>query len=145
LSSFLSLIILIFATSGMREDALAKLRIQDITALPKGNNVLDYLGNNNEIDNVEGGKIVIYRGDKDQDYAFITPECYKALIAYLEARRELGETITLTSPLILKRIPRNKKKGWVVSKCISTSTIGNILVNVAVRAGIRKLSDDTHT
>ena len=126
------LIILIFATSAMREGALCNLRVQDITAMPEGATK----------EKIEGVKIVIYRGDKDQDFAFITPESYEALTAYLDARRELGEDITPTSPLLLRRIPKDRKKGWVETKCISESTIGNILVNVAVRAGIRKLSTD---
>lgn len=129
-------IILIFATSAIREGALCALRFQDITPLPEGATGSD----------IEGAKVVIYRGDKDQDFAFITPEAYEALAVYLDARRELGENITPTSPIILRRIPKDREKGWTETRCISESTVGAILVNVAVRAGIRKLSTEyTHS
>jgi hypothetical protein len=125
------LIILIFSTTGMREEALSQLRVSDIKRIPDDESLL-----------LEGGAITVYSYDEDDSYlVFCTPECYNAYTDYLAKRAELGEVITDNSPVILRRIPKDRSIGWKEAETVSRTTISKILVNVATDAGVRKLND----
>ncbi len=126
------LIILLLATTGMRESALCGLRKRDISAKM------------NSKDELEGAEIIIYKNDNEEDKIYCTPECYNAYLSYLNTRRELGENITAQSPVILRRIPPNKLTGWEETRTISRTTISAILTNVARDAGLRKLLSDSY-
>lgn len=127
------LIILIFATTGMREEALCKLRVGTIVKKV------------NSAGELEAGEITIYKNDEEESIVYCTPECYNAYQAYLDKRKQLGEEITDESPVILRRIPKDRSKGWHEDKTVSSSTISQILVNVVTDAGLRKLSSSyTH-
>ena len=52
---------------------------------------------NNEI---IAAKIIVYAGQKEEYFSFITPEAFKALEEYIEFRRSCGETITGDSWLV---------------------------------------------
>lgn len=121
------LIILLFATSGMREAALCNLRTRDISPI---------INNDGE---VEGAEITIYKHDNEEDKIFCTSECFHAYEAYKKMREELGESISDESPVILRRIPQDREKDWTETKCISDSTLSSILINVMIKAGTRKL------
>lgn len=126
------LIILLLATTGMRESALCGLRKGDISAITNNKNEL------------EGAEIIIYKNDNEEDKIYCTPECYNAYLSYMNTRRELGENITDQSPVILRRIPPNRSAGWQETKTISRTTISAILTNVARDAGLRKLLSDSY-
>ena len=126
------LIILLLATTGMRESALCHLRTSDIS--PKTNSKGE----------LEAAEIIIYKNDNEEDKIYCTPECYNSYLSYLDTRRELGENVTGSSPVILRRIPQNKPPGWEETKTISRTTISAILTNVAKDAGLRKLLSDSY-
>lgn len=127
------LIILLFATTGMREEALCKLLV---------GNIVKRVNNDGEL---EAGEITIYQNDEEESKVYCTPECYNAYQTYLDKRKQLGEEITDESPVILRRIPKDRSKGWKEDRTISSSTISQILVNVVTDAGLRKLSSSyTH-
>jgi hypothetical protein len=45
------------------------------------------------------GKLVVYNGEPERYFTFITPECYLAIEKYLEFRRDNGEELGRNSPL----------------------------------------------
>lgn len=125
------LIIYLLSTNGIREGALCRLRKRDISVFHDGNGA------------VEGASICVYRGEPEEDTVFTTPEGYTAYENYLEERKNLGEEITPMSPVIIGRLPaKMNNKKWSTTEGISESTISAICVNVAVRAGERKLSEE---
>lgn len=127
------LITLLFSTNGIREGALCRLEDQDI----RPRYAEDASGR------LEGASICVYRGDPAEDVIFTTPECYHVYDLYKQAREELGDKIVPESPVIIGRIPAkmNSKKKSILKR-VTESTISAICVNVAVRAGVRKLLKD---
>ena len=78
---------LIFISSGIREGAVESLKAGDVSAT--------------EVDGkLVAGRLVAYSGDADQYVTFISPEAYNAMLSYLDYRRQNGENITKSSPLI---------------------------------------------
>lgn len=125
------LIVYLLSTNGIREGALCRLRTRDISAFYDNDGVL------------EGASICVYRGEPEEDVIFTTPEGYKAYENYLEERRNLGEEIIPMSPVIIGRLPAKMNNiKWSTTEGITESTISAICVNIAVRAGERKLSED---
>jgi hypothetical protein len=48
----------------------------------------------NEAGQVLAAKIIVYAGESEEYYAFITPEAYNSLLAWMEFRSKYGEKIT---------------------------------------------------
>ena len=60
-------------------------------------------GNLNPItqkDKIVAAKLVVYKGQPDESYTFVTAECYNALLQYRKLRESVGENITSSSPVI---------------------------------------------
>jgi hypothetical protein len=79
--------VLIMLSSGCRLGAFDYLDWGDIEPIEK-NGVL------------VAAKIRIYKGTNDEYFSFVTPECYRAIKAYMDYRAQEGEKITKSSPLI---------------------------------------------
>jgi integrase len=77
---------LIFLTSGLREGAIASLRISDYSPVYSNGKVV-------------AGKIIVYNGEPERYTTFITTEALNALEKYLEFRRDHGEILGFHSPL----------------------------------------------
>jgi integrase len=77
---------LIFVSSGIREGAIERLKVEDYTQIKR------------EEKNV-AGRLVVYNGEPERYTTFITPEACCALDRYLEFRRDHKEEITKSSPL----------------------------------------------
>jgi integrase len=77
----------VFVSSGIREGAIEHLTVRDYSTI--------------EVDKEKqaAGRLIVYRGDREEYTTFISPEACLALDKYLDFRREHGETITKTSPL----------------------------------------------
>ncbi|MGC2570109.1 MAG: site-specific integrase, partial [Candidatus Nitrosopolaris sp.] len=83
---------LVFVSSGIREGAIAQLKVADYTRL-------------------EGvGRLVVYNGDPERYVTFISPEACSALDKYLTFRREHGEIISTNSPLFRDKFDPIKKQ-----------------------------------
>lgn len=77
---------LTFLTSGLREGAIASLRISDYSPIHSDGKIV-------------AGKITVYNGEPERYTTFITPEALSALERYLEFRRDHGELLGFKSSL----------------------------------------------
>jgi integrase len=87
----MKVIILLFASCGLRPGAIPSLVLRNLQYLE------DY----------KLHKITIYEGHEKQYYCFCTPECSKAINNYLDYRQRSGERLTDNSPLIRQQFDRN--------------------------------------
>jgi len=75
-------IIYTMASSGIRLGAWDFLRWKHITPLT------------NDTGELVAAKIIVYAGDSEEYYSFITPEAYKSLLDWIEFRSKYGEKVT---------------------------------------------------
>lgn len=71
-------VVLLLASSGMRIGAVPSLKLK----------------------NLQDNKIIVYDGDKEEYFTFITPECKTAIDNYYDMRSRYGEKLNDNSPLI---------------------------------------------
>ncbi|HZD36357.1 MAG TPA: hypothetical protein VE130_14235 [Nitrososphaeraceae archaeon] len=84
--------ILLLASSGIREGALTKLTIKDLTPIEKYNIYM----------------LTIYRKSKRDKYiTFCTSEARRAIDDYLQWRQRLGERLTADSPVFRRSFNKN--------------------------------------
>jgi hypothetical protein len=82
-------IILTMCSSGIRLGAWDYLRWKHVIPLQE-----------NDKGEVIAAKLIVYAGEHDEYYSFVTPEAYNALKEYMEFRRYHGENITGESWLV---------------------------------------------
>jgi hypothetical protein len=75
--SRMKMVILIFASTGIRVDAVHSIKLRNLT----------------KIDSHNLYKIVIYEGYNEQYFTFCTPECTSVIDSYLDYRRRSGEIL----------------------------------------------------
>jgi integrase len=80
-------IILVMASSGIRGGAWDYLKWKHIIPIKKDGQII-------------AAKILVYCGEPDEYYSFITPEAYFALKEWMDFRRSYGEEITGESTLM---------------------------------------------
>ena len=83
----LKVVILMLLSTGMRLGAFNYLHVGDITEVDVG-------------DSYKIGRVVVYKGDREEYVAFCTPECLAAFNEYIEFRRRHGEAVTSQSPAV---------------------------------------------
>lgn len=115
----LSAVIHIFASTGIRPEALLQLKLQN----------MELIGNHCT-------KLVIYPDDNEEYFAFLTPESTEALQRYLDKRKFNGEKLTATSPLI--RNAYKETEGWKDVKPIDISSLYGSFAALLKKAGLRK-------
>lgn len=123
--SRMKMVILIFASTGIRVDALHSIKLRNLT----------------KIDSHNLYKIVIYEGYNEQYLTFCTPECTSVIDSYLDYRRRSGEILNDNSYLVRELFDSQdllqvKKR----SRHVSTSTIRNTINAQVLKAGIREAS-----
>jgi integrase len=74
-------IILTMISSGIRVGAWDYLRWKHVIPVEVGNDIV-------------ASKVIVYAGETDQYFSFITPEAYRALKAWMDFRSSYGEKIT---------------------------------------------------
>jgi hypothetical protein len=82
-------ILLTMCSSGIRLGAWDYLRWKHLERIPK-----------DEKDPVIAAKLIVYAGEPEEYYSFVTPEAYNALKEYMEFRSYHGENITGESWLV---------------------------------------------
>jgi integrase len=81
---------LTFISSGIREGSIPRLKVSHLAPIEHDGQVIC-------------GRLVVYAGEPEQYVAFISPEAYGALQAYIEYRKGRGEKIGDDSPLFRDR------------------------------------------
>jgi integrase len=123
-------IVLVFASAGIRIGALPDLRLKHIK---KVNDLY---------------RFTIYEGYKQQYITFCTPECTAAIDSYLAFRQRQGEKLIPESYLIRQQFDINDlDQIRLRSKPVTASTIRNIVWNCLIKSGIREVNhnaDRTH-
>jgi integrase len=78
---------LLLLSSGVREGAIEYFQVQDYLKIERD-------------DKTVAGRLVVYRGEPEMYVSFISAEAVQALNDYIQFRKEHGEQIHRTSPLI---------------------------------------------
>jgi site-specific recombinase XerD len=124
-------IVLLFASSGIREGALTKLTIKDLIPIEKYHIYM----------------LAIYRKSrKDRYITFCTPEARKAIDDYLQWRHKLGEKLTADSPVFRRSF--NKRDVLQIRNMVKPLTrlgVYYIIQSIAISAGIRQIEPLTET
>ena len=88
-------LVLILVSSGIRIGAFEQLKWKHITPLYR-----------NETNELIAAKILVYPGDREQYYSFLTPEAYNTVKDWMDYRSLCGEDITKES-LVMRDIWQN--------------------------------------
>jgi integrase len=127
-------LVLLLLSSGMRIGAVADLRLRHLTKILEPYNLY---------------KITVYENAREEYTTYSSPECAAAIDAYIAYRQEKGEKITPDAPLIresfdklIKDTSSNDEFFGTTKKApepLATRSIGSILSNLLVAAGIVKI------
>jgi hypothetical protein len=125
-------LVLLLLSSGMRIGAVSELRLRHLTKIPEPYNLY---------------KITVYENAREEYTTYSSPECAAAIDAYIAYRQEKGEKITPDAPLIResfdKLIKDTSDEFFGTTKKapepLATRSIGSILSNLLVAAGIVKI------
>jgi integrase len=106
-------LVLILVSSGIRIGAFETLKWKHITPIPSTNN--------------EVAKILVYPGDREQYYSFLTPEAYSALKDWMDYRAQCGEVITKDSYVMRNIWEKGDDEGASNPKILSQPAITRLL------------------
>jgi len=126
-------IVYTMASSGIRIGAWDYLQWKHITPI-----------SNNTIGEIIAAKILVYPGDREEYYAFITPEAYTALKEWMDFRTSYGEKITGESWVmrdIWQTTNINYGAKWGLATCpkkLQSSGIKRLLERGLFEEGIRQ-------
>jgi integrase len=126
------LIILLFASSGIRLGGMAELRVRD----------LKVIYDDSQLSKIIAFSIKVYRGTYAEYLTFGTPECWRVVQQYLALRTKYGEVIEPESPLLLARFDEEsmRKAAKEGVKPLSIKTIPRIIKIVRDKAGVNLAS-----
>jgi integrase len=105
------------ASSGVRVGAFDGLKLRHIVEMPMGCKA-----------------VLVYEGTTEEYWTFLTPEASESLDAYLNERRNDGETLTPDSPVFRSRYSLGVQK----AETLSIQSITQIVYRVLNRAGLRQ-------
>jgi integrase len=121
-------IVLLFASTGMRLGALPTLKMGNFRSV-----------------NIENDKqiklyqITIYEGEPEEYITFCTPECSTAVDSYLSYRERSGEKIAPNTPLIREQFDKDDIFKIKYPRQALLGTISKILSEKFIQAGIREV------
>jgi hypothetical protein len=110
-------IVLLCCSSGIRVGAFDGLVWGNMTPMTQKGKVV-------------AAKIIVYHGQREQYYTFVTPECYGTLLQYKKLRESAGEKITPSSPLIRdtwdnNRYRKQRMQDPAIAMPLSSKSIAN--------------------
>lgn len=109
-------IVLMCCSSGIRVGAFDGLTWRDLVPITHGGKTLAV-------------KLVVYHGQREQYFSFLTLECHNALLQYKRLRESIGETIIQSSPLIRDTWDNNRYRKHVtdprIAMPLSSKSIAN--------------------
>jgi integrase len=106
-------LVLILVSSGIRIGAFETLKWKHIMPIASTNN--------------EVAKILVYPGDREQYYSFLTPEAYSAVKDWMNYRAQCGETITKDSYVMRDIWEKGDDKGASNPNVLSQPAITRLL------------------
>ena len=103
-------------SSGIRIGAFETLKWKHITPIhdPKNNDII-------------AAKILVYPGDREQYYSFLTPEAYTALKEWMDYRSACGENITGNSIVMRDIWQEDDIEGAANPKPLNSSAITRLI------------------
>lgn len=98
--------------------------------------VFDYDLSMKRLRDMEDGckAVLIYAGEPDEYWTFLTPEAASALEEYFEKRRKDGEIFNPDTPIFTHAYPRQRKRGLPIKR----GSVISIIVRTVQRAGIER-------
>jgi integrase len=117
-------IILIYASTGMRLAALPALKIGDLILIEPEPGIY---------------QITVYQGYKEEYLTFCTPECTKVIDSYLQYRIRCGEECKPDAPLIREQFDASDSFRVKHPKQITLNTIAKTLRQKIIQAGLRSI------
>lgn len=122
-------LVLVMLSSGIRLGAWEELRVSNLTPVEKNGDLV-------------AGRLVVYRGTADEYVTFVTPEAYEAINEYLEYRRQAGEEVTSSSPILrnLFHPDRGARPNTFAKKAVPLQSGGvkRLMEDALWRTGLRK-------
>lgn len=117
-------IVLFLCSSGARIGAINQLKWRDVAEV--------------ESDGVKFARVTIYRGEREQYNAFITPEAYENLLEYRRYRENVGEKVTPQSPVFVTASNVDDFKPERI-RALATDTVKNLLARLQKQLGLREV------
>jgi integrase len=114
------IIILLMASSGMREGAIHSLKISDME------HIQDIY------------KITVYKNDPAEYYTSCSPECAKAIDDYLEYRKRCGEVLNPSAPILRQRFNKLDPVESANPKVMGRGAIQDIIYRAINDCGLRE-------
>jgi len=113
-------ILLLMASSGIREGAINSIKMAHLERIS------------------EIYKITVYKGDPEEYFTFCSPECAKAIDNYLAYRQRYGEIIKPAAPLIREQFNKNNPEQAANPRSMSEDNIEMIIYRAVCDSGIRE-------
>ncbi|HEV2139332.1 MAG TPA: site-specific integrase [Nitrososphaerales archaeon] len=117
-------IVLFLCSSGARIGAINQLKWRDVAEV--------------ESDGVKLARVTIYRGEREQYDAFITPEACENLLEYRRYRENVGEKVTLQSPVFVTASNVDDFRPERI-RALATDTVKNLLARLQKQLGLREV------
>jgi integrase len=115
-------IILLLASSGTRVGGIPSIKIGHISKVSDFNIF----------------KISIYKKSKEEYYTFCTPECYKAIMDYLDYRTRFGEVLVDDAPLFRKDFDRVDRLQVRNPQPIGLASINGRFRKLLIQSGVAR-------
>jgi hypothetical protein len=126
-------IVYTMVSSGIRLGAWDYLRWGHVSPIYRN-------GGNGNVDNLIAAKVIVYAGEEEQYFTFISPEAYRALADWMSFREKCGEKITADSWLMRNLWDNRitKGKGWAtIPKKLKPSGVKALVENAIWTQGLR--------
>lgn len=117
--------VLTMMSSGIRLGAWDYLRWGDITQIRSG-------------DNVVAGKIIVYRGEPEEYFSFISAEAYESLNDYMEFRKSHGEDISHKSWALRDNFDLSGRNSASLPRQLKSAGLKSLMNRALMAQGIRK-------
>ncbi|MGH9953635.1 MAG: hypothetical protein ACRD5J_18615, partial [Nitrososphaeraceae archaeon] len=122
---------LVLLSSGIREGAIKSLTISDWAPIYRDNKLV-------------AGKLLVYNGEPERYFTFITQEAYLAVEKYLEFRRDHGEELGHDSPLFRDKFDPIKGHTSNTIEPMTAGAIRQYYNRLLYSIGIRKEKKKRH-
>jgi len=117
--------VLVMMSSGIRLGAWDYLRWGDISQVRSGDNVI-------------AGKIIVYRGEPEEYFSFISAEAYASLNDYMEFRKSHGENVSHKSWVLRDNFDSSEQNSASLPRQLKSAGLKSLMNRALIAQGIRK-------